>query len=81
MGPIHVLYYFLFFRHGPSLCHIWGKLRKCGLEGMSLFLSNLLHEPSPSMLPSGQGTLIAPLAHEGGLVSEISTLKEPLCSS
>ena len=58
-----------------------GKLRKCGLEGMGQFLSNLLHELSPCMLPSGQGTLVAPQAHKGSFVLEIFTLKELLYSS
>ena len=52
---------------------LMGKLRKCGLEGMGRFLLNLLHEPNPCMLPSGQGTLVAPQAHGGGLVSKIFT--------
>ena len=55
------------------------KLRKCGLEGMGRFLSDLLHEPSPSVLLSEQGTLVAPQAHRGGLISKISTLKQLLC--
>ena len=80
MGQIHVLYYFLFFKHGPSPCNIWAKLRKYGLESMGQFLSDLLHEPSPCMLPIEQGTLVAPLAHGEGFVPKISTLKEPLCS-
>ena len=50
----------------------WGKLRKCDLEGMSRFLLNFLHEPSPCMLPSEQGTLVVPQAHEGDLVPKIS---------
>ena len=58
----------------------WGKLKKYGLEGMGQFLSNLLHEPSLCMLPSGKGTLIAPLAHGGGLVPENFTSKQLLCS-
>ena len=56
-----------------------GKLRKCDLEGMSRFLSDLLHEPSPCVLPSGQGTLVAPQAHGRGLISKISTPKQILC--
>ena len=52
---------------------LMGKLRKCGLEGMRRFLSNLLHEPNPCVIPSGQGTLVAPQAHGGGIVPEIST--------
>ena len=31
---------------------LMGKLRKCGLEGMGRFLSDLLHEPSPCVLLS-----------------------------
>ena len=42
----------------------WGKLSKCSLEGMGQFLSDLLHEPSSSVLPSGLRTWIAPQAHE-----------------
>ena len=56
------------------------KLRKCGLEGMGWFFSDLLHEPNLCVLPSGQGTLVAPQAHRGGLVPKISTSKELLCS-
>ena len=59
----------------------WGELRNCGLENMSRFLSNLLHEPSPCMLPSGHETLVVPQTHVGGLEPEISTLKELLFSS
>jgi len=58
----------------------WGKLRKCGLENMGRFLLNLLHEPSPCVLPSRQRILVAPQAHGGGLVPKISTLKEFLFS-
>ena len=38
------MYYILFysFKHGPSPCDLWGKLRKCGLKGMGRFLSDLL---------------------------------------
>ena len=75
----YVLFYF--FKHGPSPCGLLGKLRKCGLEGMGWFLLELLHEPSPCVLTSGQGTLIAPQTHGGGLVPKISTLKEVSCSS
>ena len=57
-----------------------GKLRKCGLEGMGWFLSDLLHEPSPCMLPSRQGTLVAPQAHGGGLISKIFTPQQLLYS-
>ena len=76
------IYYIIFysFKHGLSPCNLLGKLRKCGLEGMGQFLSDLLHEPNPCVLPSGQGTLVAPQAHGGGLVSKISTLKQLLCS-
>ena len=76
------MYYIIFysFKHGSSPCNIWGKLRKCGLEGMSWFLSDFLHEPNPCVLPSGQGTLVAPQTHGGGLVLKISTSKELLCS-
>ena len=56
-----------------------GKLIKCGLKGMGWFLLDLLHKPNPCVLPSEQGTLVAPLAHGGSLVLKISTLKEFLC--
>ena len=80
MDLIHVLYFIYSFKHGPSPCDIWGKLRKCGLEGMGWFLSDLLHEPNPCVLPNGQGMLIVPQAHGRGLVPKISTSKELLCS-
>ena len=51
----------------------------CGLEGMGWFILDLLHEPNPCVLPSGQGTLVASQAYRGGLVSKISTLKQLLC--
>ena len=75
------MYYILFysFKHGPSPCDLWRKLRKCDLEGMSQFLSDLLHELSPCILLSGQGTLVAPQAHGGGLISKIFTPKQLLC--
>ena len=59
---------------------LMGKLRKCGLEGMGWFFSNILHEPNLCVLPSGQGTLVAPQAHGKDLVSKISTPKQFLCS-
>ena len=76
------MYYIVFysFKHDPSPYDLWGKLRKCGLEGMSWFLLDLLHELRPSVLLSGQGTLVASQTHGGGLVPEISTSKEFLCS-
>ena len=81
IGPIHVLYYFFYcFKHDPSPCNILEKLRECDLEGIGRFLSDFLHEPSLCVLPSEQGILVAPLAHGGGFVLEISTLKEPLFS-
>ena len=79
MDSIHVLYFIYSFKYGPSPCDIWGKLRKYDLEGIGRFVSDLLHELSPCMLPSGQGTLVAPQAHGGGLVSKISTPKQLLC--
>ena len=75
-----IMFYFILLKHGPSPCDLLGKLRKCGLEGLGRFLSDLLHEPSPCVLPSGQGTLVAPQAHGGGLVSKIFTSKELSCS-
>jgi len=56
------------------------KLRKCGSEDMGWFILDLLHEPSPCVLPSGRGTLVVHQAHERGLVPKISTSKEFLCS-
>ena len=44
---------FYSFKHGLSSCNILEKLRECGLEGMSRFLLDILHEPNPSVLPSG----------------------------
>ena len=75
------MYYVLFysFKHDPRTCDLLEKFRKCGLEGMGRFLSDLLHEPNPCVLPSGQGTLVAPQAHGGGLIPKISTSKELLC--
>ena len=76
------MYYIIFysFKHGPSPCNILGKLRECRLKDMSRFHLDLLHEPNSCVLPSGQRTLVAPLAHGGGLVPKIPTLKEPLCA-
>ena len=48
---------------------------------MGQFLSNLLHVPNLGVLPSGQGTLVVSQAHGRGLIPEISTPKELLCSS
>ena len=59
MGSIHVLY-FILLSMAQAHATYWGKLRKCGLKGMSQFLSDLLHEPNTCVLPSGQGTLVAP---------------------
>ena len=69
------MYYIIFFsfKHDPSLCNLWEKLRKCDWESMGRFLLDLLHEHSPCVLLSGQGTLVIPLAQEGGLVPEIFT--------
>ena len=56
------MYYIIFdsFMHGSSPCDLWEKLSKCGLEGIGRFFSNVLHESRPSVLPSGQRTLVAP---------------------
>ena len=59
---------------------LMGKLRKYGLEGMGWFFLDLLHGLNLCMLPSRQGTLVAPQAYGGGLVPKISTSKELLCS-
>ena len=73
---------FYYFKHNPSPYNISGKLRKRGLEVMGwFFFFNLLHEPILCMLPSGQGTLVVPQTHGGGLVLEIFTPNELLCSS
>ena len=55
------MYYIIFysFKHDPSPCDLLGELRKCGLEGMGQFFSDLLHELNPCVLLSGQGTLVA----------------------
>ena len=79
MGPIHVLYYFILLSMAQAHATYLRNLRECDLEGMSWFVSDLLHESNPCVLPSRQGTLIAPLAHGGDFVLEISTLKELLC--
>ena len=75
------MYYVLFysFKHDPSPCDLLGKLGKCGLKGIGQFFSDLLHEPSPCVLPSGRKTLVAPQAHRGGLVPKILTPKQLLC--
>ena len=56
------MYYIIFysFKHDPSSCDLWGKLRKCGLEGMGRFLLDFFHKPNTYVLPSRQGILIAP---------------------
>ena len=76
------MYYIIlyFFKHDPSPCDLWRKFRKFGLKDMGRFLSDLLHEPRPSVLPSGQGILVAPQAYGEGLVPKISTSKELSCS-
>ena len=49
------MYYIIFysFKYDSSPCNLLEKLRKCGFEGMGRFLSNLLNDLSPCMLPSG----------------------------
>ena len=56
------MYYVLFYSISMAQAHAtyWGKLRKCGLEDMGRFLSDLLHEPNPCVPPSEKGTLVAP---------------------
>ena len=76
----YIILYFIILSMTQAHATYWGKLRKCGLKGMDRFLSNLLHEPSLCVLPSGKGTLVAPLAHGGGFVPEISTPKQLLCT-
>ena len=56
-----------------------GEIEKVWVGGYGSVLLDILHEPSPCVLPSEQGTLVAPLAHGGSLVLKISTLKEFLC--
>ena len=46
VGSIHVLYLIYSFKHGQSPLDILGKLKKCGLEDIGRFLSDLLHESS-----------------------------------
>ena len=53
----------------------YGEIEKVWFGGYGLVPLDLLHEPSPCVLPSGQGTLVAPQAHGIGLVSKISTPK------
>ena len=62
ISPIHVLCFILFYSISMAQAHAtyWGKLRKCGLEDMGRFLSDLLHEPNPCVPPSEKGTLVAP---------------------
>ena len=76
------MYYILFysFKYGPSPFDLLGKLRKYSMVGIGRFLSHLLHEPNTSVLPSGQGTLVAPQAHDGALIPKIFILKQFLCS-
>ena len=76
------MYYILFysFKYGPSLCDLLGKLRKYSMVGIGRFLSHLLHESNTSVLPSGQGTPIAPQAHDGALVPKIFIPEQFLCS-
>ena len=76
------MYYIIFysFKYGPSPFDLLGKLRKYSMVGIGRFLSHLLHEPNTSVLPSGQGTLVAPQAHDGALIPKIFILKQFLCS-
>ena len=60
--------------------NILGKLRECDLEEIGWFLSEFLHKPNLSVLPSGQGMLVAPQTYGGGLVPKISTPNEVLYS-
>ena len=71
------MYYIIFysFKHGPSPCDLLGEMKEVWFEGMGRFLSNLLHEPNPCVLSSGQWTLVAPQAYGIGLVSKIFTPK------
>ena len=38
----------------------YGEIEKVWFGGYKLVPSDLLHEPSPCMLPSGQGALVVP---------------------
>ena len=75
-----LMYYIIFysFKNGPSPCNI-GEIEEVWFRGYGLVPSNLLHEPNACMLPSGQGILVAPKDHGGGLVPKISTTKKFLC--
>ena len=78
---VKFMYFILFysFKHGPSPCDLLGEIEDVWFEGMGRFLLDLLHELGPCVLPSGQGTLVEPQAHGGGLISKISTPKQFLC--
>ena len=41
-----ILLYFILLSRAQAYVKYWGTLRKCDLEGMRWFLSNLLHEPT-----------------------------------
>ena len=67
------------------MLHIWGNWRSVVWRVWVSSFRTFCMSPayacySSCELPSGQGTLVAPLAHGGGLVPKISTLKELLCS-
>ena len=75
-----IIFYFILLSMTQAHAIYWGKLRNCGLEDMSRFLLNLLHECSPCMLPNGHGTLVVSQTHVWGLVPKNSTSKELLFS-
>ena len=53
-----IILYFILLSMAEAHVTYLEKLRKYGLEGMSWFLSNLLHEPNTCMLASEQRTLV-----------------------
>jgi len=77
------MYYiiFYFFKHDPNLCSILEEIEEVWFGGYGLVSFGPFAWASPCVLPSGQGTLVAPQAHGEGLVSKISTSKQLLCSS
>ena len=70
----HIIFYS--FKHDPSPCDILAKIEKVWFRGYGSVSFGPFAWASPCMLPSGQGTLVAPQAHGGGLVSKISTSKQ-----
>ena len=46
---------FILFKYGSNSCNLLEKLKKCGLEGMSRFPSDFLHEPNQVWYQVGKG--------------------------